>query len=267
MVELSLFKEKHGRNPAVSLAEPIVKSEFKIESIFSKGRVETKETSTQTDASTDGVANEIRLKPESALTLSGGGRFDVREDDSDSDHEERMAAEMAIAAEEDDDEDDDNDSGSGELKIDESVDGGGCGIDDDVDADASVGGGDGMNLGDEKRAPVGKEWGPNSFSSTFTCHFCDEAFRKDYKLKLHLMLNHKHEPAEEMAKAKEVLTKSKLDGCVHKCALCGSKYNSVANFTRHIKDVHQISRAEYREQYGSSEVQFVIFTFTFSTPK
>ena len=69
---------------------------------------------------------------------------------------------------------------------------------------------------------------------------------QDYKLKLHLMLNHKNEPAGEMAKAKEVLTKSKLDGCIHKCGLCGSRYNSVANFTRHIKDVHQITRAEYR---------------------
>ena len=80
-----------------------------------------------------------------------------------------------------------------------------------------------------------------------------------------------------MAKAKEVLTKAKLDGCVHRCALCGSKYNSVANFTRydtnmtstscnatilfknftnfrHIKDVHQITRAQYRAEYGSSEV-------------
>ena len=60
------------------------------------------------------------------------------------------------------------------------------------------------------------------------------------------MLNHKNEPLEEMTKAKEVLTKAKLDGCVHRCALCGSKYNSVANFTRHIKDVHQITRAQYR---------------------
>ena len=105
-----------------------------------------------------------------------------------------------------------------------------------------------------KRKPVGKEWGPNSFSSTFTCYFCNEQFRKDYRLKLHLMLNHKNESSEEMAKAKEVLTKAKLDGCVHKCALCGSKYNSVANFTRHIKDVHQITRAQYRVEYGSSEV-------------
>ena len=105
-----------------------------------------------------------------------------------------------------------------------------------------------------KRKPVGKDWGPNSFSSTFTCYFCNEQFRKDYRLKLHLMLNHKNEPAEEMAKAKEVLTKAKLDGCVHRCALCGSKYNSVANFTRHIKDVHQITRAQYRAEYGSSEV-------------
>lgn len=105
-----------------------------------------------------------------------------------------------------------------------------------------------------KRKPVGKEWGPNSFSSTFTCYFCNEQFRKDYRLKLHLMLNHKNERPEEMVKAKEVLTKAKLDGCVHRCALCGSKYNSVANFTRHIKDVHQITRAQYRVEYGSSEV-------------
>ena len=85
-----------------------------------------------------------------------------------------------------------------------------------------------------KRKPIGKEWGPNSFSSTFTCYFCNEQFRKDYRLKLHLMLNHKTEPSDEMDKAKEVLTKAKLDGCVHRCALCGSKYNSVANFTRYI---------------------------------
>ena len=88
-----------------------------------------------------------------------------------------------------------------------------------------------------KRKPIGKEWGPNSFSSTFTCYFCNEQFRKDYRLKLHLMLNHKTEPSDEMDKAKEVLTKAKLDGCVHRCALCGSKYNSVANFTRYVNDI------------------------------
>ena len=114
--------------------------------------------------------------------------------------------------------------------------------------------GESLSLDKAKRKPVGKQWGPNSFSSTFTCHFCNEQFRKDYKLKLHLMLNHKNEDPEEMDKAKEVLTKAKLDGCVHRCALCGSKYNSVANFTRHIKDVHQMTRAHYSEEYGSSEV-------------
>merc|ERR1719228_2053065 len=62
-----------------------------------------------------------------------------------------------------------------------------------------------------KRKVVGKEWAPNSFSSRFTCYFCNEQFRKDYKLKLHLMLNHKGEPEKEMAKAKEELIKAKLD--------------------------------------------------------
>ena len=32
-----------------------------------------------------------------------------------------------------------------------------------------------------KRKPVGKDWGPASFSSTFTCYFCNEQFRKDYR--------------------------------------------------------------------------------------
>ena len=155
------------------------------------------------------------------------------DDFDEDDEEERLAAEMAIAAEDSDH----------ELKIDEDE------PNDEEEEEEET-----LNLSEEKRKPVGKEWEPNSFSSTFTCYFCNEVFRKDYKLKLHLMLNHKNEDSEEMAKAKEVLTKSKLDGCVHKCALCGSKYNSVANFTRHIKDVHQISRAEYRDKYGSSEV-------------
>ena len=106
-----------------------------------------------------------------------------------------------------------------------------------------------------KRNPLAKDWTPaNSFSTTFTCYFCNEQFRKDYKLKLHLMLNHKSERPEDMAKAKEELTKSKLDGCVYKCAMCGSRYNSVANFTRHIKDMHEMNRAQYREEYGSAEI-------------
>ena len=28
--------------------------------------------------------------------------------------------------------------------------------------------------------------------------------------------------------------------------MCGNKYNSIANFTRHIKDVHSLSRAQYK---------------------
>jgi hypothetical protein len=60
--------------------------------------------------------------------------------------------------------------------------------------------------------------------------------------------------------AKEELIKAKLDGCVHKCGLCGNKYNSIANFTRHIKDVHSLSRAQYKVEYGGSEVVSRMFT-------
>merc|ERR1719474_1782682 len=63
-----------------------------------------------------------------------------------------------------------------------------------------------------------------------------------------------------MEQAKEELIKAKLDGCVHKCGLCGNKYNSIANFTRHIKDVHSLSRAQYKAEYGGSEVVSRMFT-------
>ena len=39
-----------------------------------------------------------------------------------------------------------------------------------------------MLIDKAKRKPIGKEWGPNSFSSTFTCYFCSEQFKKDYRL-------------------------------------------------------------------------------------
>jgi len=111
-----------------------------------------------------------------------------------------------------------------------------------------------------KRKVVGKEWAPNSFSSRFTCMFCNEQFRKDYKLKLHLMMAHKDQPKVLMDKAKEELIKAKLDGCVHMCAVCKNKYNSIANFTRHIKDVHSMTRNEYKMKFGDSEVVSRMFT-------
>jgi len=111
-----------------------------------------------------------------------------------------------------------------------------------------------------KRKVVGKEWAPNSFSSRFTCLFCNEQFRKDYKLKLHLMMAHKDQPKALMDKAKEELIKAKLDGCVHMCSVCKNKYNSIANFTRHIKDVHAMTRNEYKMKFGDSEVVSRMFT-------
>ncbi len=40
--------------------------------------------------------------------------------------------------------------------------------------------------------------------------FCTEQFRKDYKLKLHLMMKHKDQPAHLMEQAKEELIKVKF---------------------------------------------------------
>merc|ERR1719361_1613242 len=105
-----------------------------------------------------------------------------------------------------------------------------------------------------KRAADERNWEPNSFASSFKCYFCQDEFRKDYQLKLHLMLNHKNEDVEEMARAQEVLTTGKLDGCLHKCCLCESHFNSVTNITKHLEHVHHMSRANYIEKYGSSEI-------------
>ena len=227
----------------------ILKSQQNRIELVTRPDQQSREIATQTDP----VYEEGCTKCQSSSNRSGTMFRDLVKSSleaenyaSESDFDDRLAAEITLATEEAEDD------SEAELKIEESSPGLEAATRYDISAGDNAD--EGMNLGDEKRAPVGKEWGPNSFSSTFTCYFCDESFRKDYKLKLHLMLNHKNEPAGEMAKAKEVLTKSKLDGCIHKCGLCGSRYNSVANFTRHIKDVHQITRAEYREQYGSSEV-------------
>lgn len=93
-----------------------------------------------------------------------------------------------------------------------------------------------------------------ALSNTFTCFFCNQKFCRDYKLKLHLMVAHKGETSGDMAKAHAVMKKSKLDGCIHRCAICQLKFNSVVSFSRHIKDSHAINRFQYREQYGNSEI-------------
>ena len=62
--------------------------------------------------------------------------------------------------------------------------------------EGSNGSGKGFPSDKSRRKPIGKDFGPNAFSSTFSCYFCSEMFRKDYRLKLHLMLNHKNESPE-----------------------------------------------------------------------
>ena len=111
-----------------------------------------------------------------------------------------------------------------------------------------------------KRRVVGEEWAPSSFSSTFTCLFCFEQFSKDYQLKLHLLMTHKDQPKDLMEKAQEELIKAKLDGCVHMCALCNNKFKTIASISRHLRDVHEMSRQEYQMQYGDSEIVKRMFT-------
>ena len=59
----------------------------------------------------------------------------------------------------------------------------------------------------QKTSYIGMNVGGPLCAYRFTCLFCEEQFLKDYKLKLHLLLTHKNEPAELMKRAKEELIK------------------------------------------------------------
>ena len=72
------------------------------------------------------------------------------------------------------------------------------------------------------------------------CYFgCEEAFKKDFQLHLHLKLRHGNEDPVELKKAykaaDEEIALTRRSGSTYKCALCPKTFNDNGAFYGHIQ--------------------------------
>ena len=77
-------------------------------------------------------------------------------------------------------------------------------------------------------------------STDLQCYFgCDESFKKDYQLHLHLKLKHRNEDPEELAKAyeaaEEEIALTRRSASIFNCALCPKTFNDNGAFYGHIQ--------------------------------
>ena len=90
-----------------------------------------------------------------------------------------------------------------------------------------------------------KIWFPFSFavgglSTYLQCYFgCDESFKKDYQLHLHLKLKHRNEEPKELEKAyeaaEEEIALTRRSASIFNCALCPKTFNDNGAFYGHIQ--------------------------------
>ena len=115
-------------------------------------------------------------------------------------------------------------------------------------------------------------------STDLQCYFqCDEVFKKDYQLHLHLKLRHRDEPPEQLEKAYEaaneeialtrfdllmivmllmmLIALTRRSASLFNCALCPRVFNDAGAFYGHIQNKHDISYMEYKKQYGRCETE------------
>ena len=97
-------------------------------------------------------------------------------------------------------------------------------------------------------------------STDLQCYFqCDEVFKKDYQLHLHLKLRHRDEPADQLEKAYEAANEeialTRRSASLFTCALCPRIFNDNGAFYGHIQNKHDISYMEYKRQYGRCETE------------
>ena len=79
-----------------------------------------------------------------------------------------------------------------------------------------------------------------ALSTDLQCYFgCDESFKKDYQLHLHLKLKHRNEDPNELAKAyeaaEEEIALTRRSASIFNCALCPKTFNDNGAFYGHIQ--------------------------------
>ena len=77
-------------------------------------------------------------------------------------------------------------------------------------------------------------------STDLQCYFgCDESFKKDYQLHLHLKLKHRNEEPKELEKAyeaaEEEIALTRRSASIFNCALCPKTFNDNGAFYGHIQ--------------------------------
>ena len=97
-------------------------------------------------------------------------------------------------------------------------------------------------------------------STDLQCYFgCDEVFKKDYQLHLHLKLRHRNEEPEELEKAydaaNEEIMLTRRSASLFNCALCPKVFNDNGAFYGHIQNKHDISYRDYKDKYGRCETE------------
>ena len=99
-----------------------------------------------------------------------------------------------------------------------------------------------------------------TLATDLQCYFgCDEVFKKDYQLHLHLKLRHRNEEPEELEKAYEAANEeialTRRSASLFTCALCPKVFNDNGAFYGHIQNKHEITYREYKDKYGRCETE------------
>ena len=92
---------------------------------------------------------------------------------------------------------------------------------------------------------------------------CNESFKKDFQVHLHLKLRHRNEPQEVMKRAFELVEEevelTKRSASIYQCALCEKQFNDNGAFYSHISTKHSMKWNEYKERFGRCEVESAPF--------
>ena len=107
--------------------------------------------------------------------------------------------------------------------------------------------------------------GPSSSSATdLHCPLgCNESFKKDFQVHLHLKLRHRGESQEVMQRAYQLVEEevelTKRSASIYLCALCEKQFNDNGAFYSHISTKHSMKWSEYKERFGRCEVESAPF--------
>jgi len=101
-------------------------------------------------------------------------------------------------------------------------------------------------------------------STDMRCYFgCEEGFKKDFQLKLHLKLKHKNENPDQLSRAYQdaemEICLVRRNGSTFQCAICQQKIYDEGVFYDHTKGKHNMPWMEYKEKYGRCELESTPF--------